>query len=415
LAEERAGEQNPFVVNRRHLDVYRHARQRGLSDAAYVELVVAADRRVAEVEGHGFRITPLVELDLPAEAGVAGRVLAKVETGNVARSHKARHLFGVLLRSQVDRAAAGTAAGPVADLAIASCGNAALGAAVVAASAGRRLLVFVPFDADPAIVDRLVALGADVEACRRQPGRAGDPCVERLGEALDAGAEPFTVQGPVCPASIDGGRTIGLELADQLDQAGVARTEVSDLYIQIGGGALATAVADGLQRRWGPDAPPRLHPVQAVAVQPYVEGWKRIVAALLDQLGLPDPIDDRRRAADLARSAGRLRLPDDLERWAGMMTPWPVPPHSVASGIIDDLPYDWRTVMSHQIVSGGWPVAVPEATLLAAAGLAGALVTPPPDPTGAAGLAGLLTDSGRPAGQRCSVVLLTGSAQTGSA
>jgi hypothetical protein len=55
LAEERAGEQNPFVVNRRHLDVYRHARQRGLSDAAYVELVVAADRRVAEVEGHGFR------------------------------------------------------------------------------------------------------------------------------------------------------------------------------------------------------------------------------------------------------------------------------------------------------------------------------------------------------------------------
>jgi len=397
-----AGGDNPFLVHRHHLDVYHHARAAGLDDAAYTALVAEADERVAAVAGTGFRATPLVELSggpsAPAALAGLGPVVAKVETANVSGSHKARHLFGLLLRLLVDDRTAGT--GPAGDgrvLAIASCGNAALGAAVVAASAGRPLRVFVPNDANPKVVARLDELGADVIACPRRPGEEGDPCVLRLHEALAAGtARPFTVQGPLEPAVIDGARTLGLELADQLAAAGL---RAADLFVQIGGGALATAVMDGLARA-AVAAPPRLHPVQATAAHPYVAGWRRIAPALLARLGLVDLAGggdpggeaDQARARVLAGAAagGRLRLPDDLDAVAGLMTPWPGTPHSVASGILDDLTYDWRTVLAHQIRTGGWPQLADEDTLAEAAALAARLVSPPPDATGAAGLAGLL-------------------------
>lgn len=433
-----AGDGNPFVVHRRRLDVYHHALEAGLSDAGYTALVAEADERVAAVAGTGFRVTPLVDLAggpaVPAALQGLGPVVAKVETANVSGSHKARHLFGLLVRLLVDETAGGGGAGAAGPLAIASCGNAALGAAMVAASAGRALRVFVPTDANPAVVAQLDALGAEVVSCPRRPGEAGDPCVLRLHEALAAGARPFTVQGPLEPAVIDGARTIGLELADQMAAAGL---RAADLFVQIGGGALATAVMDGLARAAGPDRPPfplagtlsapgaarlpRLHPVQATAAHPYVAGWHRIAPALLARLGLPDPLGqqapaaDRDRAARLAEAVadGRLRLPDDLDAVADLMTPWPGAPHSVASGILDDLTYDWRTVLAHQIGTGGWPQLADEATLTEAAALAAGLVTPPPDATGAAGLAGLLAAAGagllppRAEGEAL-VVLLTG-------
>ena len=92
------------------------------------------------VAGTGFRATPLVDLtggpSVPTALAGWGPVVAKVETANVSGSHKARHLFGLLLRLLVDEAAAEGGAAAARDarpLAIASCGNAALGAAVVAA------------------------------------------------------------------------------------------------------------------------------------------------------------------------------------------------------------------------------------------------------------------------------------------
>ena len=66
----------------------------------------------------------------------------KDETGNVAGSHKARHLFGILLELRVAEALGH--GDPASPLAIASCGNAAYAAAVVARAAGRELRVFVP-------------------------------------------------------------------------------------------------------------------------------------------------------------------------------------------------------------------------------------------------------------------------------
>ncbi len=58
------------------------------------------------------------------------------------------------------------------DLAIASCGNAALAAAVVAAAGGRSLHVFVPVDADTAVLARLEELGARLTVCPRVEGKS---------------------------------------------------------------------------------------------------------------------------------------------------------------------------------------------------------------------------------------------------
>ncbi|MGF1596731.1 MAG: PLP-dependent lyase/thiolase [Acidimicrobiales bacterium] len=394
---------NPFVVHRRSLDVYRHALALGLDDDRYVELTLEADERIAAVDGVGFTVTPIVEFDVEGTG-----VLAKVETGAPSGSHKARHLFGLLLRILVDEATA-PGSGRRPDLAIASCGNAALGAAVVARSANRHLRVFVPDGADGAVLARLGVLGADVVVCHRSPGQIGDPCVERLDEAVTAGALPFTVQGTRCPDVIDGARTLGLELADQLVERGVT---VGSLFVQIGGGALATATMDGVAR--APSSPRlRLHPVQALAAHPYVAGWRRLAAAALSELGAPDPGTDRARAELLERLLADEDLPAVLRHHRAAMTPWPGTPHSVASGILDDETYDWATVMAHMVRSGGWPVLVGEGTFVDAAELAAGAVAPPPDATGAAGLAGVLhcIRSGDPdgaVGERTPVVLLTG-------
>ena len=378
---------NPFIAYRQHLDVYAVALHRGLSDEAYVSLVAEADEKVAAVDGTGFLTTPMVELALAGDLAGAGQVLAKVETGSVAGSHKARHLFGLLLHFLIDEATLKRGRGPQADLAIASCGNAALGAAVVAKAAQRPLRVFVPSSADPVILERLDELGATVTLCDRDPSTVGDPTVAALDDAVAGGAQPFTVQGSRCPEVIDGGRTLGLELADQLDEGGV---EAASIYIQVGGGALATAVMDGLARAWPDRSLPRLHPVQAEAAHPYVAGWRRIAEMLFRDRDLTDPSHDWHRARILANRLDFSGITNILAAHAKLMTPWPDDPTSVASGILDDVTYDWPTLMAHQLATGGWPILVTETTFTEAMELVANEVSPPPDETGAAGLAGLI-------------------------
>ena len=410
---------NPFIVHRHQLDVHRHALARGFSDEAFCQLVAEADARVAQVDGHGFRVTPIIVLRGAPEA--AGPVVAKIETGNVGGSHKARHLFGLLLHLLLDERSSGPdgpagadldvdpwaagAGGP--PLAIASCGNAALGAAVVARAAERTLRVFVPTDADPAIVARLDALGAHVDHCERQPGEYGDPCVARLNEAVASGARAFTVQGPMCPEVIDGGRTLGLELAAQLDDLDVAPRSI---YIQIGGGALATAVMDGLARAWPDRQLPALHPVQAESAHPYVTAWRRFAARALTAIGVADPGTDADRQAILSNRRAGIDLDELIALADDAMEPWPGTPASVASGILDDVTYDWQTVLRHQIETGGHPILVAEETFVAARVLAADQAHPPPTETGAAGLAGLLTHAATAPAAVVgpAVVLLTG-------
>ena len=354
LATDLDGEQNPFIRYRERLDSYRRATDGGLSDQWFVDTVGSLDEAVATVDGHGFTVTPVIDgAALTAAADLAPEVVLTVkdETGNVSGSHKSRHLFGVALHLLVDeQLGEAGAAGVRPTLAIASCGNAAMAAGIIAAALERELRVFVPTWADEPVVERLRQLGATVEVCHRRDGEAGDPAYLRYREAAAAGAQPFTVQGTDTPTTFDGGRTLGWELAEQADSIDV-------IYLQVGGGALATAVSLGL-----PDA--TLYPVQAEGCAPLRRAWDRL-----------SPDFDFEAAAD---------HPDDY------MWPWEDEPTSTATGILDDVTYDWLPLLRRTIITGGEPLVVPEATIVEAHRLANEHTSIPVSATGTAGLAGVL-------------------------
>jgi threonine synthase len=377
-------EPNPFVRYRSFLHAYHMARGHGMEDEAFVSLVRQLDAEVARVDGHGFSATPLEPWPpLGERIGLSAPLWVKDETGNVAGSHKARHLFGLLLHLEVAERLglaggamrldlAGAAARP--DLAIASCGNAALAAAVVAAAGRRRLRVFVPVDADPRVVARLRALDADVRVCRREPGVPGDPTVAALRAALAAGAQPFTCQGDENGLAIEGGETIGYEMVASLAAAGAG---LDDVVIQVGGGALASSVAaafaETVALRILPRAP-RLHTVQTEGAWPLKRAFDLVAERLPAGSG----------SAEL-----QAVLRDAARRRSAFMWPWETTPCGIAQGILDDETYDWLAVVGAMLETGGRPVVVSELALAEANALAVEATGITVDATGSAGLAGL--------------------------
>ena len=288
----------------------------------------------------------------------------KDETGNVGGSHKARHLVTTLLHL---RAAEAVGVAPYGTerptLAIASCGNAAVAAAVLAERVEWPLRVFVPEWADEAVVTILDRLGAVIVPCpRRDDDPPGDPAVLRSREAVAVGALPFTVQGPENTSVLDGGRTLGWELAD-------APEPPQRVLIQVGGGAFAACVGWGL----GPGV--RLDTVQTEGCAPLERAWRRAANVTGDELG---------------------------SRWDELMTTW-VAPHSAASGILDDETYDWLGDVAVMRASGGHPIVAAESHVLGAHDLA-ATTGIAVSVTGAAGLAGLIVEPSSAPHERVAVV-----------
>ncbi|HMK10038.1 MAG TPA: pyridoxal-phosphate dependent enzyme [Acidimicrobiales bacterium] len=350
---------NPFLRYRTLLAAHARAED----DAQYVDVVRRLDGSVAEVDGKGFSATPLRffdDLD----------VWVKDETGNVGGSHKGRHLMGLAIWLDV------VSMDHERPLAIASCGNAAIAASVIARAAGRPLTVYVPTWADDSVVSRLRDRGAAIEVCpRRDDDPPGDPCVHRFREAVAAGAIPFSCQGPDNGLTIDGGRTLAYELVD----AGLV---VDEVVVQVGGGALASSVSQGFAEATALGrlaVPPRLHVVQAEAQAPMVRAWQR-----------------RRPAWRAHRSE--------------LMWPWEPPGTSVATGILDDEAYDWAAVLDGLEGTGGTAVTVTEDDLLRAHTRAHDVTGLDVSPTGSAGLAGFvaLRDAGTIAPTSSAAVLFTG-------
>lgn len=380
----RDGDPNPFLRYRALSYSWELARTYGLPDADYIAVVADLDRAVTRACGQGFSITPYqASPKLSQRLGLAdGGVWVKDETGNVSGSHKARHLFGLAVYLSVAQSVglidAAEAARP---LAIASCGNAALAAAVVARAANRPLRVFVPAWAEAPVIKSLTALGASIETCERRPDDApGDPCHHRFREAVAKGALPFSVQGSDNGLTIDGGMTMGFELAAQSAEAPIDR-----LMIQVGGGALASSVVQGLA--WARDlgALPRLpaiHAVQTAGGFPLIRAWRRVARSLAFELGgtaTPGPdlgvdVDATRADASAARWLASHAGPDAVERAIQtaarerprFMWPWESEPRSAASGILDDETYDWLAVVRAMLMTGGFPVVASEAQVLEA-------------------------------------------------
>ncbi len=354
---------NPFLRFRDRLDSYGPVRSGRMSDDQFVEIVGSLDAAIASVEGSGFTETPVSTAPELADAiGLSAELVIKDETHNVSGSHKARHLMGVAIGMLVSEALGAPESGR---LAIASCGNAALAAGVVAAAMARPLEVFVPTWADQLIVDRLLELGATVTSCERRLGEVGDPAYLRFREAVDRGSVAFSVQGTDTPTTFDGGRTLGWELAEQV-------SGIESIYIQVGGGALATAVSMAM-----PSA--ALYPVQSSGCAPLERAWDLLAPGF-----------------DLTEA----RANPEKYMWA-----WDEPT-SAATGILDDITYDWLPLLHRTLESGGRPVVTPELSIATAFDLANKHTEIKVSPTGSAGLAGLMTDL--PEGLDKVAVLFTG-------
>ncbi len=370
------GTKNPFVAYRSLLHSYHLAIACGITDGEFVDVVTELDAAVARVESHGFVVTPFTqELRLAKAAATHGLLLVKDETRNVAGSHKGRHLFGLLVHLEIAERLGLSDRSNRRPLAIASCGNAALAAAVVAAAGGRELLVYVPTDADRAVVSRLSDLGARVNVCKRQEGIPGDPTYHELRRAIDEGALPFTCQGNENGLAIEGGETLGYEMVSSLVASGESLDHV---VVQVGGGALASAVAGAFAEALMLgviERAPRFHTVQTESVWPLKRAFDKVVA-LIDGHGGPDPVHRALRQAAQNRSE--------------FMWPWESAPYSVAHGILDDETYDWLAVVEAMLLTGGRPVVVGEEQLERANSLARQSTSIDVDATGSAGLAGLL-------------------------
>jgi hypothetical protein len=90
-------DENPFVRYRECLYAWHAARARGMSDAAFVELVRRLDDGIAAVDGRGFRTTPFrreAGLDVPQQgAGKQSRQRRRLAQGTP--------LMGILLHLAV--------------------------------------------------------------------------------------------------------------------------------------------------------------------------------------------------------------------------------------------------------------------------------------------------------------------------
>jgi threonine dehydratase len=351
--------EHPFVAADEHLAWAACAEANGMDLDARRDLVLATDAAVRAVAGVGFHRTPFARSDvLSDELGFDpdGGVWVKDETGSVAGSQKARFLFSILLHLRAAEELGVLTQRP--PLAISSCGNAALAAATLARAVDWPIDVFVPTWMSAGFGDRLDELGARVHRCARHDGDpAGDPAMLRFRNAVAQGAIPFTVQGPENALCLDGGRTLGWEIADAVRSG--EPWELDGLFVQVGGGAFASATATAML---GSEIDTPFFPVQTAGCAP------------LD------------RALRRAEERG---IVDVGWHWPELMTVWDHP-ESIADGILDDETYDWVDIAHTLRVVGGSSVVASEHAVVAAHDLAHHAGFDA-SPTGTAGLGGLLS------------------------
>ena len=355
---------NPFIAFRRNMMWWQFARARGMSDERAMALVQSVDDEIVKIGGVGFTRTPMLfqsALSDRLSFESPGGVWVKDETHNVGGSQKARHLMSILLHLLVAEELgiapwADAAARPT--LAISSCGNAAIAASTLAAAAKWPIDVFIPEWAGGVVVETLTALGARINRCARQSqDPPGDPTVLRFREAVNTGSIPFSVQGPENALCLDGGRTIGWEMAQQFAQENIAALDA--VFVQVGGGAFAASVSRGLSEA-GINAP--LVAVQTEGCAPLSRAWNTAQSDV-----------------------------NPAQHWTKHMWAWENEPVSLADGILDDETYDWVADVAQIQRTGGKVVVASESQVVEASGVAPQTTSIDASPTGTAGVAGLLS------------------------
>lgn len=355
---------NPFIAFRRNMLWWQFATSHGMTDEQTIALVQRIDDAIARVGGVGFVTTPLSyqsafsdELSFESPGGI----WVKDETHNVGGSHKARHLMAILLHLLAAEdlgIVTWKDAHSRPTLAISSCGNAAIAASTLAAAASWPIDVFIPEWAGGVVVETLTALNARINRCSRQSqDPPGDPTVLRFREAVTNGSIPFSVQGPENALCLDGGRTIGWEMAQQFAHENISNLDA--VFVQVGGGAFAASLSRGLSES-GMNVP--LFAVQTEGCAPLARAWS---TAQTDS--------------------------DVAQHWNQHMWPWEAEPVSLADGILDDETYDWVADITEMKRTKGRVIVSAESDIIRASQLAPQATSINASPTGTAGVAGLLS------------------------
>lgn len=236
--------------------------------------------------------TPLVEAPrLAAELGV-GSLYLKDETRNPSRALKDR-----ATAIGVNRALAQGRT----DICCASAGNAAISLAAFAANTGLRAHAFVPHDASEIRLEWLDALGADVIRSEGDYDQAYDEA-----EAMRT-AGWYSRNCAFNPFLVEGKKTCGLEIAEQLDWS------VPDVVVSpVGDACTLSGIGKGfadLQRMGRIDRRPRLVGVQAA-------GEPAMLNLYLEEQGRPpvaEPGDTAAASIDVAHPRNARRLLNELD------------------------------------------------------------------------------------------------------
>ncbi|MEZ0393898.1 MAG: threonine synthase [Desulfurococcaceae archaeon] len=253
---------------------------------------------------------------------------------------------------------------------IASSGNAAAALAAYGARAGIEVYAFVPDFAGYGKIAQLLYYGAKVFKVRWT--EAEDPTVKMMRILSERfGFYPSPSFGVFNPYQIEGPKTISMEIVEQLGW------RVPDqVFVPTGAASLLTGVYRGFRdfNEVGmANGYPRLVAVQPEGNHPFVRAW----------MERADP--------------DRIR-------------PWEQPPKTIATGLEDTFPWDGDAGLRALYETRGYGVVVSDNEIVNAMKLLASLEGIFAEPSGAAGLAGLIKalDEGLVSRDETIVVLVTG-------
>ncbi|MEQ1857550.1 MAG: threonine synthase [Longimicrobiales bacterium] len=223
----------------------------------YAEVLPVRDPAARIALGEGW--TPL--LDAPRVAARLGvrRVLIKEEGQNPTGSFKARGLCIAVSRALELGAH---------EIALPSAGNAGSAAAAYGAAAGLRVHVVVPRDTPTPILEEIRALGADLQLL--------DGLITDCARVVRKGVEErgwFDLSTLKEPYRIEGKKTMGYELVEQLD----GRLPDAIVYPTGGGTGLIgmwKAFDEMQSLGWIGSSRPKMFTVQADGCAPIVRAWQ---------------------------------------------------------------------------------------------------------------------------------------------
>jgi threonine synthase len=270
------------------------SRAHGLWRYASFLPVTAGEEPVSLGEGG----TPLLEVPrLGAQSGFS-RLLIKDEGTNPTGSFKARGIAVAVTRAKLGGAGAFT---------LPTAGNAGVATAAYGARAGIPVRVYAPRSTPATILSQIAAYGAELMLI---DGHIGDCGKASRAWAAESGA--FDLSTLREPYRIEGKKTMGLELAEQLEW-----TLPDAILYPTGGGTgligMWKAFQELVEAGWVSGPLPRMYTVQAEGCAPVVRGFERNAEGcepwsdphtIAAGLRVPAPLGDRLMLRALRESGG---------------------------------------------------------------------------------------------------------------